>query len=194
MRRSVCVFCGSSPGNRPTYAAAAALLGQSLVSKDISVVYGGGKLGLMGVLAETVLKERGQIIGVMPKPLVAREHAHGGLTELRVVHSMHERKALMADLSDAFIALPGGYGTFEEFCEILTWTQLGLHQKPCGLLNVNGYYDDLLRMFDHAVAEGFVKDVHREMLISDVDSGALVDRLLRAEVPRVEKWIRREQT
>ena len=148
----------------------------------------------MGVLADTARAWGGEIIGVIPKSLVAKEVAHTELPDLRIVESMHERKALMADLADAFIAMPGGYGTFEEFCEILTWTQLGLQRKPCGILNVEGYYDNLLQMFDHAVAEQFVKQVHREMFIADADPESLLDRLLAYQVPRVDKWLVREET
>jgi len=148
----------------------------------------------MGILADAARAAGGEVIGVIPQSLVAKEVAHSELPDLRIVASMHERKAMMADLADAFIAMPGGYGTFEEFCEILTWTQLGLQRKPCGILNVNGYYDDLLRMFDHAVAEQFVKPVHREMFISDASAAALVERLLVYRAPFVDKWLGREET
>src|ERR1700722_17356102 len=148
-----CVFCGSNSGVNPAFAAAAADLARCLARADLAIVYCGGKFGLLGVLADAALAEGGQVIGVIPTMLVDREIAHQGLTELRVVGSMHERKALMADLSDAFIAAPGGYGTLDEFCEILTWTQLGLQRKPLGILNHLGYYDHLLKLFDHAVTE-----------------------------------------
>jgi uncharacterized protein (TIGR00730 family) len=194
MIKRICVFCGSSPGSRPGYTAAAIGLARCLVAQKISIVYGGGNVGLMGVLADTALEAGGDVIGVIPQSLMAKEVAHGRLPELKVVDSMHERKALMAELSDAFIALPGGYGTFEEFCEILTWTQLGFQHKPCGILNVEGYYDHLLKMFDHAVAEQFVKPVHRRMVISDNVPETLVARLLECEMPLVDKWIDREQT
>ncbi len=161
------------------YAQAAVSIARSLVSRKVGLVYGGSNVGLMGVLADTVLAEGGEVIGVIPQSLVKREVAHSGLTDLRIVGSMHERKALMADLADAFIALPGGFGTLDEFCEILTWTQLGIQNKPCGILNVDQYYDDLLRMFDHAVAEAFVKSAHRRMLLSDSDPESLLDGLLR---------------
>ncbi len=192
--KRVCVFCGSSPGARPAYASAAVALAQYLVARGITIVYGGGNVGLMGILADTARATGGEVIGVIPRGLVAKEVAHTELPDLRVVDSMHERKALMADLSDAFIAMPGGYGTFEEFCEILTWTQLGLQRKPCGILNVEGYYDHLLQMFDHAVAEQFVKPVHREMFIADAEPQALVERLLAYQVPVVDKWLGRGQT
>ena len=151
-------------------------------------------MGLMGVLADAVLAAGGEITGVMPQALMAKELAHRKLTELHVVSSMHERKAMMADLADGFIALPGGYGTFDELCEILTWIQLGLQRKPCGLLNVDGYYNDLLRMFDHAVVEDFLKPVHRQIIISDSEAESLVNRLMKHKVPEVDKWINREQT
>jgi hypothetical protein len=194
MIKRVCVFCGSSPGARPAYASAAVALAQCLVAREITIVYGGGNLGLMGILADTARDAGGEVIGVIPRGLVAKELAHVGLSDLRVVESMHERKALMADLSDAFIAMPGGYGTFEEFCEILTWTQLGLQRKPCGILNVEGYYDPLLQMFDYAVAEQFVKPVHREMVIADIAPETLVERLLVYQAPAVDKWLGRGQT
>jgi len=178
MFKRICVFCGSSPGARPSYTAATISLATHLVANDISIVYGGGNSGLMGVLANTVLELGGEIIGIIPRGLVEREAAHSRLPDLRIVDSMHERKALMAQLSDAFIALPGGYGTFEEFCEILTWTQLGIQRKPCGLLNVDGYYDHLLSLFDHAVAEQFVKPAHRAIVVADTVPETLVARLL----------------
>ena len=153
------------------------------------MVYGGGKVGLMGVLADAVLEAGGEVIGVIPQSLVAKEVSHRGLSDLRVVGSMHERKALMAQLSDAFITMPGGYGTFEEFCEMLTWTQLGLHSKPCGILNVEGYYDPLLALFDRALAEQFVKPVHRRMVIAESQPEPLVARLLEYQPPTVDKWI-----
>src|SRR5579862_1318574 len=169
-----CVFCGSNRGTNPQYAGAAAELARCLASAGIGIVYGGGKVGLMGVLADAALAEGGEVIGVIPTMLVDREIAHQGLTELRIVGSMHERKALMADLSDAFIAMPGGYGTLDEFCEILTWTQLGLQQKPIGILNVDGYFD---RLLDHAVTEQFVKSKHRDMIVTDGDPESLIARM-----------------
>src|SRR5580692_9404991 len=186
MSRRICVFCGSSSGVRPSYAAAA--VARHLVANDISVVYGGGNSGLMGILADTVLELGGEITGIIPRGLVEKEAAHSRLPDLRVVDSMHERKALMARLSDAFIALPGGYGTFEEFCEVLTWTQLGIQRKPCGLLNVNGYYDTLLALFDHAMTEQFLKPAHRGLVISDTAPETLVPRLFAYEMPVVDKW------
>ena len=153
----ICVFCGSHPGTRPEYAAAARELARELVARDLALVFGGGCVGLMGVIADAVLAAGGHAIGVIPHALVAREIAHRGVSDLRVVASMHERKALMAELSDAFIALPGGFGTLEELCEAVTWTQLGLHHKRAGMLNVGGFYDPLLALFSHAAAEGFIQ-------------------------------------
>src|ERR1041384_3548938 len=172
MLKRVCVFCGSNTGSGPAYVEAAESLGKLLAERKMGLVYGGGKVGLMGKIADAVLGAGGEVIGVIPQSLMRKEIAHAGLTELRVVDSMHQRKALMAELSDAFIALPGGFGTFEEFCEILTWTQLGLQRKPCGILNVAGYYDHLLKLFDHAVAERFLKPEHRGIVISDTDPGS----------------------
>jgi uncharacterized protein (TIGR00730 family) len=173
------------------YREAAEATGRLLAVRGIGLVYGGGNVGLMGAVADACLHSGGHVTGVIPQALVDKEVAHNGLTELRVVGSMHERKAMMADLSDAFIALPGGYGTWDEFCEILTWTQLGLQRKPCALLNVNGYYDPLLEMADKGVSEGFIKAVHRKMLLCDVNIEPLIDRILSYSVPIVDKWIGR---
>ncbi len=194
MAKRICVFCGSSPGARPSYAEAAKSLARYLAANKITVVYGGGRVGLMGALADATLEAGGEIIGVIPQALLNRELSHTRIPDLRVVGSMHERKAMMAELSDAFIAMPGGFGTFEEFCEVLTWTQLGLHRKPCGLLNVEGYYDSLLALFEHAVAEQFLKPAHRQMVLSDSSAELLVDRLLKYELPVVSKWIGWQQT
>jgi uncharacterized protein (TIGR00730 family) len=185
----VCVFCGSSPGARPAYRAAAHALGAALARRGIGLVYGGGRVGLMGTVADAVLAHGGRAVGVIPAALVAREAAHEGLTALHVVESMHERKALMARLSQAFVALPGGLGTLEELCEVLTWSQLGLHAKPCAVLDVEGYFDPLLALLDRAVAEGFVRPEHRALLIEERDPERLLDRLARAHAPQVEKWI-----
>jgi uncharacterized protein (TIGR00730 family) len=173
---------------------AATSLARCLARNGIAIVYGGGKVGLMGKLADAALAERGEVIGIMPRSLVEREIAHTRLTELKVVDSMHERKAQMAELSDAFIALPGGYGTFEEFCEVLTWTQLGFLRKACGILNVDGYYDPLLSLFDRAVEEQFLKPVHRRMVLSDTCPESLVIRLLEYQPPLVAKWIDLKQS
>ncbi|HEY4364015.1 MAG TPA: TIGR00730 family Rossman fold protein [Bryobacteraceae bacterium] len=194
MAKRICVFCGSSLGARAAYREAAVATGRVLASRGIGVVFGGSHLGLMGAVAQAALDAGGEVTGVIPQALVAKEVADTRLADLRVVGSMHERKALMAELADGFIALPGGFGTFEEFCEILTWAQLGFHGKPCGLLNVEGYYDSLLGMFDHAVREGFVKAAHREMVLCEREPGALVERMLTFAAPRAEKWIGREET
>lgn len=191
--KRVCVFCGSNKGTRPAYAEAARRMGTTLAQRGIGLVYGAGNIGLMGVLADTVLHARGEVIGIIPEALIGYEVAHEGLTELRIVESMHARKAMMADLSDAFIAMPGGFGTFEEFCEVLTWAQLGLQQKPCGLLNIEGYYDSLLALFDHAVAEGFVRPQHRSLVVQGTDPDALLDQLARYEPPILDKWIDRSE-
>ena len=194
MAKRICVFCGSSSGVRASYATAATSLARHLAANKIGIVYGGGRVGLMGTLADAAVEAGGDIIGVIPQSLADKELSHPLLSDLRVVGSMHQRKALMAELSDAFIALPGGYGTFEEFCEVLTWTQLGLQRKPCGILNVEGYYDRLLALFDHALAEQFLKPVHREMVLSDTSPEALVKSLLEYKLPWVDKWIDRKQT
>jgi uncharacterized protein (TIGR00730 family) len=173
----ICVFCGSSAGSRPAYAEAARELGRTLAQRGIGVVFGGGKVGLMGVLADAALAAGGEAIGVIPEALEAREIAHAGLTRLHVVRSMHERKTLMADLADAFIALPGGFGTFEEFFEAVTWTQLGIHGKPCGLLNVDGYYDALLGQLDRAVGDGFIHRHNRLLVLDSASIPALLERL-----------------
>lgn len=187
----VCVFCGSSLGIHGAYAQAADDIGRLLALGGIELVYGGGNVGLMGRVADACLQQGGRVIGVMPKALVEKEVAHGGLTELRIVESMHERKAVMADLSGAFVALPGGYGTWEEFCEVLTWSQLGIQRKPCGLLNVSGYYDPFLALANRARDEGFLQSAHRELLLADTDPGRLLDRLSSCAIPIVDKWIGR---
>lgn len=173
----MCVFCGSSDGGRPTYGLAAQGLGRAIATSGLTLVYGGSNIGLMRTLADTVLEAGGPAIGVIPDHLVAREIAHPGLTELRIVRTMHERKALMADLADAFLVLPGGLGTLEEFLEVITWSQLGLHAKPAGLLNVEGYYDGLLTFFEHGVREGFVRATHRDRLVVDDEAGRLLERI-----------------
>ena len=187
--RRLAVFCGSNPGARPEYVQAARSLGKFLCERGIGVVYGGSSVGLMAALADTMLDELGDVIGVIPRMLVEREVANRALTDLRVVESMHERKALMAELADGFVALPGGIGTLEEFFEIWTWAQLGMHDKPCALLNVAGYFDPLLEFLDRAVAEKFVREVHRKMVIVESDPAALLSRLEAYEPPRVVKWI-----
>jgi len=190
----LCVFCGSSHGGRAVYASAAKTLGRALVNRGFGLVYGGGKVGLMGTIANAVLEAGGEVIGVIPKFLSEKEIAHVGLTQLHVVSSMHERKAMMAELADGFIALSGGYGTFEEFCEILTWAQLGFHQKPCGLLNVDGYYDRLIAMFDHAVEEQFVHTRHRSLVLVDSQPDDLLDQFAAFEPITFQKWVDRGKT
>ncbi len=191
---SICVFCGSGVGNDPAYAEAARLLGRTLAERGITLVYGGGKVGLMGVVADAALGAGGEVIGVMPRSLVDREIGHNSLTKLHVVHSMHERKALMSKLCEGFIALPGGNGTLEEFFEVLTWAQLGEHDKPCGLLNVAGYYDPLLTVFDRMVDQGFLKREHRDLVLVEEDPSALLGRFEIYEPPKTVKWIDRSQT
>ena len=188
--RRICVFCGSSIGTRPEYAAAARELAGELVARDIELVFGGGCVGLMGEIADAVLAAGGHVIGIIPHALVARELAHRGIQDLRVVTSMHERKALMAVLSDSFIAMPGGFGTFEELCEAITWTQLGLHRKRCGLLNVAGFYDPLLRLFDHAAGEGFIKRSNLDIVVAEASPAALVEAVLKPMAQPEPKWIR----
>ena len=190
--RSICVFCGSSVGNRPDYAAAAARFGRLLAEQSIRVVYGAGNVGLMGVLADAALAAGGEVVGVIPQMLVDRELAHRGITDLRIVGSMHERKALMAELSDAFVALPGGLGTYEELCEVLTWAQLGIHHKPCGCLNVLDYFTPLERLLDQAVSEGFMRPEHRSILIASNDPSDLLTLLAQHQPPVPEKWVGRE--
>jgi uncharacterized protein (TIGR00730 family) len=185
----ICVFCGSARGARPAYAESARQLGRALVARGVSLVYGGGHVGLMGVIADAVLEAGGEAIGVIPHALAAREVAHQGLTRLHVVNSMHERKAMMAALADAFVAMPGGFGTYEEFFEAVTWTQLGVHRKPCGLLNVNGFYDPIVQFLDRAVSEGFVKPEHRAAILVDTEAGPLLDALATVELPEVARWI-----
>jgi uncharacterized protein (TIGR00730 family) len=187
--KRICVFCGSSQGIRPEYRDAAEELAGELVRRKIGLVYGGGNVGLMGILADAVLRAGGEAQGVIPEHLMAREVGHKGLTKLHVVRSMHERKALMADLSDAFVALPGGFGTLEEFCEVVTWTQLGLHAKPCGILNTLGYYSPLLAMLDHAVEERFLKPENRALVLAGESPAGLLQILEEWRPIRVVKWL-----
>jgi uncharacterized protein (TIGR00730 family) len=191
--KRVCVFCGSSPGRDPRHREAAGRLAHVLVGRGLALVFGGGSVGLMGVLADAVLAAGGEAIGVIPHGLAAREVAHGGLLDLRVVPSMHARKSLMAELSDAFLALPGGFGTLEELFEAITWSQLGIHRKPIGVLNVGGYYDGLIGFLDHAVAEGFVSRENRGLVqIADTPE-ALLDRLTAHRPGEGPKWITPEE-
>ena len=191
--KRVCVFCGANEGSRPVYREQAIALGENLLRAKLGLVYGGSNVGLMGIIADTVLEGGGEVIGVIPQALVSKEVAHRGLSDLRVVGSMHERKALMVDLSDGFIALPGGYGTFDELCEVLSWAQLGLHQKPVGVLNIAGYFDRLLAMLDHAAAERFLRPEHRRVLLEGSTSEALLDSMREYVAVDVKKWITRAE-
>ncbi len=191
--KRICVFAGSSPGRQPQYVEAAQQLGEELCARGYDLVYGGGRVGLMGTVADSVLGHGGQVIGVIPEALTEKEVAHRGLTDLRIVTSMHERKALMAELSTAFIALPGGLGTLEELFEVLTWVQLGIHTKPCGLVNVGGYFNGLLEFISHAVEERFLKPDHQSMILVDSDIKALLDAVEAFVPPAVEKWLDRDQ-
>jgi uncharacterized protein (TIGR00730 family) len=188
--KSVCVFCGSSRGARPEYIAAAQALGTALAQRNLTLVYGGGNVGLMGAVADAALKEGGRVLGIIPQHLDDWEVGHRGVTELEIVGSMHERKARMAELSDAFIALPGGLGTFEELFEILTWAQLGLHRKPFGLLNTAGYYNTLLALLDNAVQERFLRPEHRSLVLEEPnDPNRLLDRLAAYEFVEIPKFL-----
>jgi uncharacterized protein (TIGR00730 family) len=189
----LCVFCGSNIGASPIYTHATRALTIELVARGVEVVYGGGNVGLMGILADAVLAAGGRVVGVMPRPLVAREIAHAHLSHLHVVDSMHERKALMTELADGFLALPGGFGTLEEFFEVVTWTQLGVHAKPCGLLNVNGFFDPLIEFLDHATDERFIRAEHRDLIIHDPRPAALLDRMEAFVVPDLPKWLRQDE-
>jgi uncharacterized protein (TIGR00730 family) len=192
--KRVCVYCGSNVGRQPGYAEAAKDLARALVKRQIDLVYGGASVGVMGVLANTVLAEGGHVIGIIPQTLVDREVAHPRLSELRVVTSMHERKTLMAELSDGFIALPGGLGTLEEIFEVLTWAQLGLHRKPCGLLSTGDYYRRLIDFLDHAVAEQFLDPVYRAMLLVEERPERLLERFEGYHAPAVARWVDRAST
>jgi uncharacterized protein (TIGR00730 family) len=192
--RSVCVFCGSRSGRRPEYEDAARALGRRLAADGVRLIYGGGGVGLMGTLATAVMEAGGTVIGVIPDPLATREVAHAGVTEMRVVPSMHARKALMADLADGFIAMPGGLGTFEEVFEILTWAQLGIHAKPIGLVNTGGYFDALIALVDHAIGEGFIHPEQRALFVDAPTPETLLPRLLEHRPPAAFQWVSREQT
>ncbi|OHB90427.1 MAG: Rossman fold protein, TIGR00730 family [Planctomycetes bacterium RIFCSPHIGHO2_02_FULL_40_12] len=187
--KRLCVYCGSSSGRQPDYSIAAGQLARAMVRKNIDLVYGGASIGIMGEIADAVLKEGGNVIGIIPKDLFVKEVVHTGLTELREVASMHERKLLMAELSDGFVALPGGFGTFEEILEIITWSQLGMHQKPCGLLNVRRYYDRLIDFLDHAVSERFIKKIHRSIVLIEECPDALLAKFETYKAPEAVKWI-----
>ena len=188
-RPHICVFCGSACGARAEYVAAARRVGAALARSGLGLVYGGGRVGLMGALADAALLEGGEVVGVIPKALVEKEVGHTGLSELHIVGSMHERKKLMADLSDGFVALPGGYGTLEEFLEVLSWAQLSIHEKPCGLLDVDDYWKPLSLLFDKAVAEGFVYPDHRALVLTDEDPELLLDTMTYYTQPKTKKWL-----
>jgi uncharacterized protein (TIGR00730 family) len=191
--QALCVFCGSNTGRRPAYSEAARAVGQLLARRGITLVYGAGNVGLMGVVADACLASGGRVIGVIPRLLQEKELAHQGLTKMHVVGTMHERKALMADLADAFLALPGGFGTWDEFCEVFTWSQLGIQTKACALLNVEGYYDALLALADRATADGFLRPEHRELLLVDSNAERLLDQLQSFLFPDVPKWVSRTE-
>jgi uncharacterized protein (TIGR00730 family) len=192
--KRLCVFCGSSHGNKPVYTEAARRMGTALAERKITLVYGGGQVGLMGVVADAVLAGGGEVIGAIPQALATKELAHAGLTELRIVKSMHERKALMAELSEGFIALPGGFGTLDEFCEILTWAQMGLHAHPCGLLNIEKYFDPLLAQLDLAVRDGFLKREHRALVLKADGPDELLQQFAHFKSPHLKQWIEKEET
>jgi uncharacterized protein (TIGR00730 family) len=189
----LCVFCGSSKGARDVYVHAAQQLGRELAKRRIELVYGGGNVGLMGVIADAVLAAGGHVIGVIPGQLMARELGHTGIQDLRIVKTMHERKALMAELADGFIAMPGGIGTYEEFFEVLTWAQLGIHSKPCALLNVDGFYDTVLRLLHHAVEEHFVRASHRDLVVVEAEPVALLESMSAHHAPHLHKWIDKDK-
>ena len=192
--KRLCVFSGSSPGARPEYRQVAGDLGRALARRGLGLIYGGARVGLMGVLADAALEAGGEVVGVIPEALLKKEIAHPKLTELRVVPSMHERKRQMAELADGFIALPGGMGTLEEFTEVLTWAQLGMHRKPCGLMNVAGYYDRFIHFLDHAVAERFVAAAHRSMMVVASTPEELLEAFATFRAPVVDKWLDRDTT
>lgn len=192
--KRICVFCGSNSGTDPVFSKTAAAVGEFFAKNGIELVYGGGRVGLMGTVADSVLANGGRVIGVIPEALDKKEIAHKGLTELHVVTSMHQRKALMAEFSDGFIAMPGGFGTFEEICEIVTWAQLGIHQKPCALLNVNGFYDPLIELFNRSTESGFIRTAHREIVLVSADIEKLFELMKNYKPPAIEKWIDSEST
>lgn len=191
--KSICVFCGSSSGSKAIYREVAVAMGQAIAKRGMRLIYGAGNIGLMGIVADAAIKAGGEVIGVIPQFLVDKEVAHFGLTEMIIVNSMHERKARMADLADAFVALPGGFGTFEELCEVLTWSQLGLHNKPCGILNVANYYDPLLALFDHAVTERFLRSEYRSLVVSATDVEDMLKELESYRHESLQKWMDRDK-
>ena len=190
----VAVYCGSNMGNNPVYHEMAAQCGRAITEANLELVYGGGKVGLMGIIADTVLKLGGKVTGVIPQSLVNHEVSHAGLTRLHIVNSMHERKALMADISDAFIMLPGGPGSWEEFFEIMTWAKLAYHKKPCGILNINGFYDLIIQFLRHAVGEGFLHQAHLDMIQVEDSPGLLLQKMQQYKAPEVSAWIKTPET
>ncbi|MCA8991523.1 MAG: TIGR00730 family Rossman fold protein [Planctomycetaceae bacterium] len=192
--KSLCVFCGSSTGSDPVFQQAAVRLAEEIIRRDMRLIYGGGNIGLMGIVADAVLAGGGEVVGVIPHALARREVAHANLTGLILVESMHERKARMAQLADGFIAMPGGFGTFEEFCEVLTWNQLGIHTKPCGLLNVEGFYDSLIALFDHARDQKFLRPQHRDIVVVDSAPDRLIDQMLAMSPATGDKWLNESQS
>jgi len=192
--KRICVFCGANTGKRDQYSTAAKELAEELVSREIEIVYGGGRIGLMGVLAEKAIELGGRVIGVIPESLATKEVAHDSISELIVVGSMHQRKAKMAELSDGFISLPGGIGTIEETFEMLTWSQLGFHNKPCGIINVAGFYNKLIEFLNHISEEKFFMDIYRRMLIVETDPSALLERFEQYKPPQVKHWIAEDET
>ena len=186
--KTICVFCGSSSGNNSKYVAAAKQLGQLIAQNNMTLVYGGGNVGLMGEIANSVLNNKGEVIGVIPQFLVEKELVHQKLSEVRIVESMHERKAMMAELADGFVALPGGFGTLEETIEVLTWTQLGLHQKPIGLLNVENYFDYLYEFFRHMVREKFLHTEYKDMILIKENASEMLNSLIGLQLPEIDKW------
>jgi uncharacterized protein (TIGR00730 family) len=193
-KQRICVYCGSNPGKLEQYIRSAQQLGNAMARRGIGLVYGGASVGVMGAIADAVLDQGVEVIGVIPEALATREVAHSGLDQLHVVRSMHERKSMMAELSQGFIALPGGWGTFEEIFEALTWAQLGFHDKPCGLLNVSGYYDHLAAFLEHAVDQQFVREEYRPMIMLEESPETLLDRFATYRPPRVKKWIGKDET
>jgi uncharacterized protein (TIGR00730 family) len=189
MLHRVCVFCGSSLGTSPAFREAAAALGRELVARGLGLVFGGGSVGLMGAVADAVLDGGGEVIGVIPQALATKELLHPRVADMRRVRDMHERKALMAELSDAFLALPGGLGTYEEFFEIVTWAQLGFHRKTIGLLNVEGYFDPLVTLIEHSIDAGFIKAAHRDLVVVEREPAAALDRLATHQLPAVRRWL-----
>ncbi len=190
----ICVFCGSKTGNSPLFLEAAVQLGRVLAERGLELVYGGASIGLMGAVADSVMAGGGKVVGVIPEAMASKEVAHDGLTEMHVVSSMHERKSMMARLADAFVALPGGFGSFEELLEMITWAQLGIHRKPVGILNVSGYYDPLIQLFEGAIEAGFIKSRNRQLYVIEREADRLLQTLLAHKLPEVKRWITERET